>query len=157
MASRTQTGLSPPSRSMVTFQVVCTPLPSILSYPARVKRPRIFAPAASVLLPLRIAQARAEDLLYSGRSIDAPTALAISGSVNLPAAFVFSAMFYANAGTPYAWTVSSDVNGDGFNNNDAIYIPKSSSDVTLVTSTGAAASAADWDRRLGDPESRSSA
>lgn len=36
----------------------------------------VFAPAASVLLPLRIAQARAEDLLYSGRSIDAPTALA---------------------------------------------------------------------------------
>jgi cyclohexa-1,5-dienecarbonyl-CoA hydratase len=36
----------------------------------------VFAPAASVLLPLRIGQARAEDLLYSGRSIDAPTALA---------------------------------------------------------------------------------
>jgi cyclohexa-1,5-dienecarbonyl-CoA hydratase len=29
-----------------------------------------------VLLPLRIGQARAEDLLYSGRSIDAATALA---------------------------------------------------------------------------------
>jgi cyclohexa-1,5-dienecarbonyl-CoA hydratase len=36
----------------------------------------VFAPAASCLLPLRIGQARAEDLLYSGRSIDAPTALA---------------------------------------------------------------------------------
>lgn len=36
----------------------------------------VFAPAASVLLPARIGQARAEDLLYSGRSIDAPTALA---------------------------------------------------------------------------------
>jgi cyclohexa-1,5-dienecarbonyl-CoA hydratase len=36
----------------------------------------VFAPAASVLLPLRISQARAEDLLYSGRPIDAPTALA---------------------------------------------------------------------------------
>jgi len=36
----------------------------------------VFAPAASVLLPLRIGQARAEDLLYSGRSIDAPTACA---------------------------------------------------------------------------------
>ena len=35
----------------------------------------VFAPAASVLLPLRIGQARAEDLLYSGRSIDARTAL----------------------------------------------------------------------------------
>ncbi len=35
----------------------------------------VFAPAASVLLPLRIGQARAEDLLYSGRAIDAQTAL----------------------------------------------------------------------------------
>ena len=35
----------------------------------------LFAPAASVLLPLRIGQARAEDLLVSGRSIDAQTAL----------------------------------------------------------------------------------
>jgi len=36
----------------------------------------VFAPAASVLLPARIGQARAEDLLHSGRSIDANTALA---------------------------------------------------------------------------------
>lgn len=36
----------------------------------------VFAPAASVLLPARIGQARAEDLLYSGRPIDAQTALA---------------------------------------------------------------------------------
>jgi cyclohexa-1,5-dienecarbonyl-CoA hydratase len=36
----------------------------------------VFAPAASVFLPLRIGQARAEDLLYSGRSIDAQTAAA---------------------------------------------------------------------------------
>ena len=47
---------------------------------ARLGQPEInigvFAPAASVLLPLRIGQARAEDLLYSGRSIDAHSALA---------------------------------------------------------------------------------
>ena len=36
----------------------------------------VFAPAASCFLPERIGQARAEDLLYSGRSIDAATALA---------------------------------------------------------------------------------
>lgn len=36
----------------------------------------VFAPAASCLLPGRVGQARAEDLLYSGRSIDAQTALA---------------------------------------------------------------------------------
>ncbi|MGA8007623.1 MAG: cyclohexa-1,5-dienecarbonyl-CoA hydratase [Burkholderiales bacterium] len=36
----------------------------------------VFAPAASCLLPPRIGQSRAEDLLLSGRSIDARTALA---------------------------------------------------------------------------------
>lgn len=35
----------------------------------------VFAPAASCLLPGRIGQPRAEDLLFSGRSIDAATAL----------------------------------------------------------------------------------
>jgi len=49
---------------------------------ARLGQPEIklgvFAPAASVLLPLRIGQARAEDLLLSGRSIDAATAAALS-------------------------------------------------------------------------------
>jgi cyclohexa-1,5-dienecarbonyl-CoA hydratase len=35
----------------------------------------VFAPAASCLLPERIGQANAEDLLFSGRSIDAATAL----------------------------------------------------------------------------------
>jgi cyclohexa-1,5-dienecarbonyl-CoA hydratase len=47
---------------------------------ARLGQPEIklgvFAPAASVLLPLRIGQARAEDLLLSGRSIDGATAAA---------------------------------------------------------------------------------
>jgi len=36
----------------------------------------VFAPAASCLLPGRVGQARAEDLLVTGRSIDAATALA---------------------------------------------------------------------------------
>ncbi len=37
----------------------------------------VFAPAASVLLPARIAPAVAEDLLLTGRSIDAPEAKAV--------------------------------------------------------------------------------
>lgn len=41
----------------------------------------VFAPAASCLLPPRIGQLRAEDLLFSGRSIDAPTAL-VWGLIN---------------------------------------------------------------------------
>ena len=41
----------------------------------------VFAPAASCLLPIRIGQARAEDLLLSGRSIDAKEAY-LFGLVN---------------------------------------------------------------------------
>jgi cyclohexa-1,5-dienecarbonyl-CoA hydratase len=41
----------------------------------------VFAPAASVLLPLRIGQARAEDLLLSGRTVSAMQA-AVWGLVN---------------------------------------------------------------------------
>lgn len=47
---------------------------------ARLGQPEIklgvFAPAASVLLPLRVGQARAEELLLSGRSVDGATAAA---------------------------------------------------------------------------------
>jgi cyclohexa-1,5-dienecarbonyl-CoA hydratase len=47
---------------------------------ARLGQPEIqlgvFAPAASVLLPLRVGQARAEELLLSGRSIEGATAVA---------------------------------------------------------------------------------
>jgi cyclohexa-1,5-dienecarbonyl-CoA hydratase len=49
----------------------------------------VFAPAASVLLPLRIGQARAEDLLLSGRSISAAQAAAwglVSEAADDPAA-----------------------------------------------------------------------
>ncbi len=48
---------------------------------ARLGQPEIrlgvFAPAASVLLPMRVRQAAAEDMLFSGRSIDGTEALAI--------------------------------------------------------------------------------
>ncbi|MBI2993414.1 MAG: cyclohexa-1,5-dienecarbonyl-CoA hydratase [Gammaproteobacteria bacterium] len=49
---------------------------------ARMGQPEIrigvFAPAASCLLPARVGQSRAEDLLYSGRSIGAEDALAMN-------------------------------------------------------------------------------
>ena len=45
----------------------------------------VFAPAASCLLPARIGQAKADEMLFSGRTVEADEALAI-GLVNLVAA-----------------------------------------------------------------------
>ena len=62
------------------LEVACAGSFVFLAPDAQLGQPEIrlgvIAPAASVLLPQRIGQARAEDLLYSGRSIDAATALA---------------------------------------------------------------------------------
>lgn len=62
------------------LEVACAGNLIFLAPDAQLAQPEIklgvIAPAASVLLPQRIGQARAEDLLYSGRSIDAATALA---------------------------------------------------------------------------------
>lgn len=62
------------------LEVACAGSFLFLGRDAQLGQPEIklgvIAPAASVLLPQRIGQARAEDLLYSGRSIDAATAAA---------------------------------------------------------------------------------
>jgi cyclohexa-1,5-dienecarbonyl-CoA hydratase len=57
----------------------------------------VFPPAASVLLPLRISQARAEDLLYSGRSIDGLTAAAWGLANQAAADPVAAALAYFDA------------------------------------------------------------
>ena len=62
------------------LEFACAGGPLFASPDAKFGQPEIklgvFAPAASCLLPGRIGQSRAEDLLLSGRSIDAATALA---------------------------------------------------------------------------------
>jgi cyclohexa-1,5-dienecarbonyl-CoA hydratase len=62
------------------LEVACAGSFIFLAPDAQLGQPEIklgvIAPAASVLLTQRIGQARAEDLLYSGRSIDAATAAA---------------------------------------------------------------------------------
>jgi len=61
------------------LEVVCAASQIFAASDARFGQPEIklavFAPAASCLLPERIGQSRAEDLLFSGRSLDAGEAL----------------------------------------------------------------------------------
>ena len=52
------------------------------------------------------------------------------------------------SGRAFSYLVNGDVNGDGntgSNSNDLMYIPKSASDIVLVTSAGAAAPQSDYD------------
>ena len=62
------------------LEFACAGGPLFAAPDAKFSQPEIklgvFAPAASCLLPGRIGQSRSEDLLLSGRSIDAATALA---------------------------------------------------------------------------------
>jgi hypothetical protein len=49
------------------------------------------------------------------------------------------------SGRRFSYRINGDVNGDGLSDNDLAYIPKDRSDIVLVTSTGAAAPASDYD------------
>ena len=73
----------------------------------------VFAPAASCLLPLRIGQAAAEDLLFSGRSIDAAEAKAlglvqaVADDPEAAALAYFDAHLATKSASSLAWAVDA--------------------------------------------------
>lgn len=66
-------------------------------------------------------------------SFDVPHKVTISGTANLPYHSQFSLIYQGFSGTPYGWTVGSDVNGDGISGNDLPYIPLDAADPTQIT------------------------
>jgi outer membrane receptor protein involved in Fe transport len=70
---------------------------------------------------------------------DVPHKITVTGTANLPLGFQLSAIYTARAGLPYAYTATNDANGDGISGNDLIYVPRDSSDISLVNP-------ADWGR-----------
>jgi outer membrane receptor for ferrienterochelin and colicin len=65
-------------------------------------------------------------------SFDIPHKITISGTANLPYHSQFSLIYQGFSGSPYGWTVGSDVNGDGISGNDLPYVPMADgSDITL--------------------------
>jgi len=70
----------------------------------------------------------------------------VSGSVNWSQAFfggyktTFGVMYEGRSGKPYSWTYNNDMNGDGINGNDLMYIPKApgSGEVLFYGATAAA-------------------
>jgi hypothetical protein len=72
-------------------------------------------------------------------SFDVPHKLVLAGTANAPLGFAVSLAYTGTAGTPYAYVSDSDLNADGQTQNDAIYVPTGSGDISL-------SNAADWDR-----------
>ncbi len=64
-----------------------------------------------------------------------PHKITISGTANLPYRGQFSLIYQGFSGSPYGWTVGSDVNADGISGNDLPYVPASASDITLADPT----------------------
>lgn len=63
---------------------------------------------------------------------DVPNKIAISGVFDIPFGFKASLIYTGQSGTPFTYTVNNDANGDGLSGNDPIYVPKDSTDITLV-------------------------
>jgi hypothetical protein len=77
-----------------------------------------------------------------------PSKITITATRNLPWGFAVSAIYLGRSGTPYTYIVNGDANGDGVGNkvgafdrqaDDAVYVPRSRSDVTLVRDSAASA------------------
>ncbi len=72
-------------------------------------------------------------------ALDVPHRISIGGTANLPQEFYVSLSYSGRAGRPYTYIVSGDANADGISSNDAIYVPRDASDISLTN-------AADWSR-----------
>lgn len=68
---------------------------------------------------------------------DVPNKIVVNGTANLPLGIRASLVYTGTSGTPYTYVVSTDVNGDGLAQNDAVYVPRNQADIFL-------ANAADW-------------
>ena len=61
----------------------------------------------------------------------------LTGTAQLPYGFNLGAIYVGQSGTPYTWTVNGDVNADGINGNDLVYVPRNMSEISIAPITGA--------------------
>ena len=83
----------------------------------------------------------AEELRPS--KFDAPHRVIASGSYSLPTRTDISVSFVGESGVPFEYVYGTDMNGDNFNSNDLIYVPKDARDLNEIrfTTLGAGATA----------------
>jgi hypothetical protein len=63
---------------------------------------------------------------------DIPHSIRFSGAFDMPVGIRFALFYTGTSGRPYAWRYASDVNGDGFNGNDLVYVPLNAQDISLA-------------------------
>src|SRR5713226_8210844 len=64
-------------------------------------------------------------------AFDRPHKITITGTASLPFGFGLGVIYVRQSGTPYTWTVNGDVNGDGINGNDIVFVPADASQISL--------------------------
>ncbi len=55
----------------------------------------------------------------------------LTGTGTFPYGFTAGLIYTGQSGLPYTWTVSGDVNADGINGNDLVFVPADQSQITL--------------------------
>ena len=78
-----------------------------------------------------IVEGSLEDRALGVSAFDVPHNIFLSGTANLPLLFYVSLKYNGRSGRPYAYNVNGDVNADGISNNDALYIPRDASEISL--------------------------
>ena len=63
-------------------------------------------------------------------SFDRPHKVTMSGTVDAPFDSRFSLTYNGLSGTPFTYVVNGDINADGFSGNDAVYVPRSATDIS---------------------------
>jgi len=72
-------------------------------------------------------------------AFDRPHKITVTGTAALPYGFGVGATYIGLSGSPYTYTVTGDINGDGVSGNDTPYIPTSAADISLKDPTQYAA------------------
>ena len=72
------------------------------------------------------------DRRVSASSLESRHKITLGAIANLPLRFRLGLFYNGYSGHPYTYTVSGDVNADGLDVNDAVYLPKNAGDITLA-------------------------
>jgi hypothetical protein len=64
---------------------------------------------------------------------DIPHKFTLSGTFAVPYGVRASLIYIRQSGHPFTYVTSNDINGDTFGGNDAVYVPRNASDITLAS------------------------